>query len=124
MPDSPRLAELRRQRALLREHAAWLDAEIAREEAASAGGFPSTNVAASFAPTSAVPAVSPAVVDVTIGNEKSGADAEAIMEEYRTPTTDLQRDVRTGCFLYFAAALLILGAVVVILYFALRHGSR
>lgn len=121
MPDSPRLTELRRQRALLREHAAWLDGEIAREEATLAGGSPGANVAASSAPnTPAVPPLSPAG-DPTIGDANSDADPDAIMDEYRTPTTDLQRDVRTGCFLYFAAALLILGAVVVVLYFALRH---
>lgn len=138
---SDRLNELRRQRALLREHIAWLEREIAGEEAKAAPTGPAPQVPASppdeverGAPGARVttaegggrpsaPAV-PAEADeagreITADDVESAADA--VLEEYRVAPTDLQRDVRRGCLLYFAAGFLLFVAAVAGLYFALRH---
>jgi hypothetical protein len=133
MSSSDRLTELRRQRALVQEHLAWLDREIGDAEKTLAA--PSSAAKAS-APTLAVetralPAVPAtkstttawtgraAASDAAVGAPQ--AEADAIIEKYRVPSTDIQNDIRKGCFLYFAAAFLILGGVIAVLYFALRH---
>ena len=121
---SDRLAELRRQRALILEHLAWLDREI---EAASAEKSPALSSPA--APDS-TPEVATALVAAALKAKTSApaeeppavtAAAESILEEYRVPPTALQTDIRKGCFLYFAAALLAVALIVTILYFALSH---
>lgn len=122
-----RLSELRRQRALLQEHLAWLDREIAD---AAAGRGDSAAAAPSPAPpaaTGAVPASAPGIAAdppresaPPAGPADSSAvkiEPDAILEQYRTPGGSLQSDVRKGCFLYFAAALVLLGAGVAALYF-------
>ena len=130
MADSDRLAELRRQRAHVQEHLAWLDREIARSET-------DTDLVVRGESATALPA-EPTASDTRADNpnalsesgetaptspaaEEIEADAEAVMAEYRVASTELQDSVRRGCFLYFTVALLLLGAVVVGLYFALRH---
>ncbi|HVS53387.1 MAG TPA: hypothetical protein VHD62_13610 [Opitutaceae bacterium] len=130
---SDRLNELRRQRALMQEHLAWLDSEIATAEKSSGEA---TVAAVSPAPSPAPAPVlrtTPRVVSLTpvatprattAVSAPAPADplAEKILEEYRVPEKSLREDVRRGCFLYFAGALLVLGGVVVALYFLL-HGS-
>jgi hypothetical protein len=118
MPDSPRLAELRRQRALVQEHLAWLDREIA-----AAGGTGASTTAQPAADNR--PPVAPSTTGLTGAAPAAVAAvdtaADAILEDYRTPASKLQQDVRLGCFMYFAAALVAVGAGVVVLYFLLRH---
>lgn len=137
MPD--RLAELRRQRALVQEHLAWLDRELAALERTSP-------------PRSAESpaAVDPFVVDVNTQPAATGATprplspaatlsspapfgraspapaaaaqapmVDALLEEYRVEPGALKRDVRKGCLLYFAGAMALLILVVAVLYFAL-----
>lgn len=123
MPD--RLDELRRQRALIREHLAWLDRQI--EEAT--GGRAESPLPPAAAPLQENPALASALVAAAL-KAKSVApppespavapDAEAILREYEVPPATLRTDVRKGCFLYFAAALVFVAVTVVILYFALR----
>ncbi len=107
MPD--RLAELRRQRALVQEHLAWLEREIART-GGDAGAAPS-------ATAGSVPAVSAAPV---AAREPSDASVEKIVAHYRTSPDAVRDDVRRGCFLYFAIALMFLALAVAGLWFALR----
>lgn len=120
MSDSPRLDELLRQRALLQEHLAWLDREIAAEQSeqrAPTGPSPSP---AAFSPTpNDAVAVRPQPAPAEV--EAAETQAEAILAENRTPMSKLQQDVRLGCFLYFVAALAAVAAGVVALYFLLRH---
>ncbi len=126
-PAADRLAELRRQRALIQEHLAFLDREIASAEGKPASAPTSTplGVTAPSPAAQSQPGATKIPDPVTSPTAAEGADdeAEAMLAEYRRPTGDVQRDVRTGCFLYFAAALLMLGLVVTILYFAL-HRTR
>ena len=133
---SERLSELLRQRALLQQHLAWLDREIA------SATTPTTTPVASTVPlpapvalptlpvlAGAPPPVAPTAGIATIGTGTATAptsplavtpNPDAILDKYRTETRNLQQDVRKGCFLYFAAALLILALGVLGLYFALR----
>lgn len=119
---SARLAELRRQRALLQDHLAWLDREIAAaENTAPAARAPAANLAP---PTprsaSASVAVTPPPSGVSLHPTSSlAASPEAILEEYRVEPSAVKSDVRKGCLLYFAAAFALLILVVAILYFAL-----
>jgi len=113
-----RLDELRRQRALLQEHLTWLDREIEAEgngAAASAALPPALEAIGTSAPpvpsSSAVEAAAPTTT----------VEVDAILADYRTPASKLQQDVRLGCFMYFAAALVAVAAGVVALYFLLRH---
>lgn len=135
---SDRLSELLRQRALLQEHVAWLDREI--ESAARSSASPSTAAlprpaptdVAAFPPTPALPHVSVAEIPPapSIPALPSRAmlpappaetvvvpGADAILDQYRVETRSVQQDVRKGCFLYFAAAFLLLGLGVTALYF-------
>jgi uncharacterized membrane protein len=133
---SDRLDALLRQRALLREHVAWLDSEIAAaqaaEERAPADSSP-TPFASAAAPTPRVespaarPPAAPAVAPRPAPPPPAAptlvaAQADEILETYRTPANSLQSDVRKGCFLYFFAALALVGLGVTALYFLI--GTR
>jgi hypothetical protein len=125
-PD--RIAELRRQRALVQEHLAWIDGEIAKETGVTAFSSTSeTNAAAPITSDAKMPVAgaAPAITApaTTAGSEDVDALADAAMAEYRVSPDALQNDVRKGCFLYFAAAFALLAVVVAVLWFALRHGS-
>ncbi len=129
---SDRLRELLRQRALLQEHLAWLDREIA-------GASDSTTAAPAAAPTvrssQPVPVPLPAAVPLPALPPASSAPiasalpapppvdvtpvAENILREYRVEPRSLQQDVRKGCLLYFVAAFVLLGLGVTVLYFAI-----
>lgn len=108
---SDRLAELRRQRTVVLEQLMRLDREIAQAAAAPAAAKPPAPPVAPGGVSSAAPA--PAVA--------TGV-AEAILEEYRVPPEAVHRNVRKGCLLYFAAALVALGLALVVLYFTI--GTR
>ena len=139
MPALDRLQQLLRQRALLQEHLAWLDREIAEASGGAATPAPvippapaplATPIAAPRAPiksfvssqaaqilsASAAPAVedtpSPAVEAV----------ADEIIEQYRSGPDTTKTDVRKGCLLYFFGAFALLALVVVGLYFLFQRG--
>lgn len=126
-----RLAELLRQRALLQEHAAWLDREIAEASGQTQGhsieSTPSPRplvaaiaaVVAAPAPRFVVPATVPAPVPASPTAEVSVV-GEDILEQYRVAPQALQTDVRKGCLLYFVAAFLFLFVVIGGLYLAFR----
>ncbi len=96
---SDRLDELRRQRALQREHLEWLDREIAALEAdlwESQGAPP------------------------VIGEQPERGDAEDILAQYGSPRADIERQTRTGCLIYFAAAVVLLAIVLAAMYVHIR----
>ena len=107
-PVSDRLNELQRQRALLQAHLAWLEREITRE-----AGAPARPVAAAPLPH-LTQAPFPALAQRRESDPVAAQHAaEEIMARYQQPVTDTTRDVKRGCYLYFAFAmgLLILGVI-------------
>ena len=129
MPD--RHSELLRQRALVLEHLAWLDREIASVSSgntvppdAATAPAPITAATPADVPTgAATPAMSP---NVSSGTAKPAEDippdTEVILEQYRVEPAAVKQDVRKGCLLYFVGAFVLLGIVVAVLYFAI--GTR
>jgi len=98
---SDRLSELRRQRALLQQHADWLDREIA----ACGNTQPAAPV------TAPKPVVSP---------------AENIVPESAVSLPDpvqAGQQARRGCFLYLILTLVLIGAVLAAI-FHFRYGDR
>ncbi len=93
-----RLDALLRQRELLREHAAWLDAEIAREKSGQ-------HITAPAATTALEPEAAAVV------NEES---ADAVLPE--PDVKGLHAEVRQGCLLYAAIFGTILVALVGFIY--------
>lgn len=118
---SDRLPELLRQRALLQEHLAWLDREIAvaREGRSPAGEpFPDSTASAASAPTTAtaLPSGTPAP------SAAGGASPDAILDRYRADPGLIRREVRRGCLLYLSAALALLAvALAAITWLTHRH---
>jgi hypothetical protein len=119
---SDRLAELARQRALVQEHLAWLDREIAdaaRKSPANPAGPASP---ASLLPMPNAPQLPQAHESSAGGNLNPGgtpvlpSDPDAILTQYRVAPGALKEDVRKGCFLYFAIALVVLALGVGLLY--------
>ncbi len=108
----PSLDELRRQRRMIADHLAWLDREIAARQATGA-----TPVAAP-APLAAAPSADP------LEGRPSPADPDAILEQYRVAPTNVTRDVRRGCLLYFVLGSVLLAALVWLLYIGLRTNGR
>ena len=118
---SDRLKELQRQRALLQEHLAWLDHEIAGESGRADETKP---VAAGPAGvTFSAPKPQPAVPAFPSPESASAATAaaEAIIEKYQRTTPSVQSEVKRGCFLYFFLALALVGAGVLALYLYTAH---
>jgi len=126
---SDRLQELRRQRALVAEHLAWLDREIRAAggtmsvaPAATLSSFvgPEDTLSAPVAAPIAVPAVFTPPPAPPLPPEVA-ATADAILDEYRVQPDSLKTDVKKGCFLYFFIALGLVVLAVVGFYFA-KHG--
>ncbi len=126
---SDRLQELRRQRALIQEHLAWLDREIAAasgQPVVAPAPTPVPPPVASVAPAfvtpvvAPIPVVAPAIPADPIAPEVAAA-ADAILDEYRVAPDNLKTDVKKGCFLYLLAAFGLLALGVIGLYYALRH---
>jgi hypothetical protein len=111
---SDRLDDFRRQRALLREHLAWLDRQIAGLENSPASDPSSEPPAASFPGESgaAPPALNLQAADV---------DAEAILARYRQPAGAVQYEARRGCLLLFTVGLLLLAVGVAALYLFVKR---
>jgi hypothetical protein len=98
---SDRSDELRRQRELLRQHLAWLDREIAEEDADAP---PPGAVLKQQPPRIIPPAYSVDALD-------AARDAEAILAEYRTSAPGVESQTKRGCIIYFAAAMALFLAV-------------
>ena len=145
-----RLSELVRQRALVSEHLAWLDREIASVHATlssstrppetspnaptqSPASDPSTS-GSYIAPTQAATAPSnerhspllptAGATPTTESRSVAPVAPEELIEQYRVSPATVKQDVRKGCLLYFTAAFVVLGIVVAILYFTIGAGAR
>ena len=90
---SDRLADLQRQRALAQEQVAWFDREIARETRQMPANMPPAAMPAAIKPPAA-----------TINHT-----TDEIIAQYQQNPLTTEKDVKKGCYLYFACAL---GAVV------------
>jgi hypothetical protein len=103
MPD--RLAELRRQRALIADHLAWLDREIAASAPSSTFPKPTPQP---FAPKPPLP-LDPAAILAAVNSSPAptavppDTEAHALLLPEHQPA-EVKQDVRRGCFLYFALA--------------------
>lgn len=108
---SDRLSELKRQRELLREHAAWLEREIAAEEVRTPStAAPAATDIARHAPTAAMPpAAPPGDVDVAELARRYGAD----------PTASIA-SVKRGCWILFVGAFAALGLGIALFWFMSR----
>lgn len=119
--SSDRLAELIRQRALVQEHLAWLDREIVDAQtrstesnlphAVTARTRTEYPLAPSSAPKTAVASPLP-----VMASETAEIDVDEILQRHRVAPATVRSDVRKGCFLYFFAALCLLGLGVAFLY--------
>jgi hypothetical protein len=138
---SDRLQQLLRQRALLQEHLAWLDREIAEASGGAPTPAPAATpspapIAAPIAPKPATPtyvasqaaqilaaaaAAKPAPAPAAEVSPEIAAVADEIIQKYQSGPDAMKTDIRKGCFLYFFGALVLFALGVVGLYLALRH---
>ena len=121
---SDRLTELARQRALVSEHLAWLDREIAALRAVSPPPPPAPVSLPS--PAGAAPIIPAATTSLGTNvapvskTSNPFSNPDTILEQYRVNPSTVKQDVRKGCFLYFIGAFVVVGIVVAILYFLIR----
>lgn len=95
---SERLRQLQRQQALLLEHLAWIETEIARETASGTiapAPSPASSTAISHAPT-------------------VQADADALLAHYAAEEKQNPDDLRRGCFIVFFLALALIASAVTV----------
>ncbi|MBI5767524.1 MAG: hypothetical protein HZA93_06995 [Verrucomicrobia bacterium] len=131
---SDRLQQLRRQRALVAEHLAWLDREIDRALEAPAPVEPITPPPADdltsvpfsmraappvAAKSSATPVAAPRAPS---DDAATAASADAILRDYQVEPDTMKSDVKKGCLLYFFGALVLVALGVAALYFFFQHG--
>jgi len=105
VPD--RLTELRRQRALVRDHLDWLDQEIAAAETTAVQGI---------APAAAPPPPRPALV----AQDPVAAPAT---DAYSPDPAATQQEVKRGCLLWLIAGFVLLAAILAAIYF-FAYGDR
>lgn len=116
---SDRLAELRRQRSLVIEQLTWLDREIQRESGtAPAAPAPAIVAAVPALATPPTAPVTPAPAPTTVAATPATAAADTFAELEVNPVS-VHQDVKKGCLLYFAAAFVLLGALIALAYFTL-----
>ena len=113
-----RLAQLRRQRALAQEQIDWINREIA--EAESENSRKPASVLLQGVVTTPEATATPSLPSSASSSAATTSEDDDLIARYRVGPDALKNDVRKGCFIYFAAALLLLGAVVAVLYFSLR----
>jgi hypothetical protein len=112
---SDRLRHLQRQQALLREHLAWIETEIARETPPATSSAPSTSstvgpalsASATPSPLVATAAIAPATPPLA---PEIAAEAEELIKHYATQERQNPNDIKRGCFLVFISAFLLLAA--------------
>lgn len=133
MPTLSRLEQLRRQRALLQEHLAWLDREIAGEMVS--GQPPGTpepkpvSGSSGYRPplplgTSAASAASSASATATTAISPGSGPSVNVEELFNQIRADHSKEntppSKTGCWIAFAVILLVLigaaGAAIIFLY--------
>lgn len=125
-----RLSALKRQRALVAEHLAWLDRELASATAETPTStdslFPTSPPPPQTVEPAPLPAQSEAAPDTSAPEEaaarlaSANARANAILEEYSTTGRFDPESTRRGCIL-LASAVLILGFVSLLVIYILRY---
>ncbi len=100
---SERLRQLQRQQALLREHLAWIEGEIAREKPAGSNAAPP--------PAIHTPPADPEFTPTTATRLADG-DADALLERYAAAERQNPRSIRLGCLLIFFGTLGLLALIV------------
>jgi hypothetical protein len=127
-----RLAELRRQRALIAQHLAWIDAELAANGGPASSPAPETGASATpptpAAPTRAVDSPDPGITG-TPPSPAPPADphlalaharADDIIERYRSTEALDPASTRRGCITLFVG-LLALGFLVILAVYYFRY---
>ncbi len=116
-PD--RISELRRQRALIAQHLAWIDAELTTAGAAQAGLASASNPAslASLDLSSAPPAIPSATTAHEPGVAMAHARADEIIEKYRATEALDPKATKRGCLVLFGALFALVGAGLLAIYY-------
>jgi hypothetical protein len=131
-----RLQELLHQKALLNEHAAWLEREIMAERQRTGEPTVPEQIPAIEAPPAETPPSDTQPTDTTsidtppaeplpnppAPRSTGDTNANAIFEHYRSNPRSLQQEVKRGCFLYFFGALVLLGLGIAVIYL-IYHGK-
>lgn len=115
-PD--RLAELRRQRALVAQHLAWIDAELTAAGAGQPPPLAAPDLPATTDPTPRATTPAPSTVEegdpaITLANTR----ADEIIEKYRATEALDPVAAKRGCLVFFAAGCALLGAVILTIYY-------
>lgn len=118
MHEPDRLAELRRQRALVQRHLEWLDQEIENATGQVARAPSSAEAKPIIALATALPA------RAASGSAAAPTPVESLLGEQPRAASDVRQDVKKGCLLYFAAAIAAVMFTVAVLYFAFGIGRR
>lgn len=130
---SDRLQQLRRQRAVVAEHLAWLDGEIAQAQQTPAlnpaeAPAPDDLTTVPFSMRAVLPppakASGPAAASAptSIKDSASAAAADEILRDYQVEPEAMKSDVKKGCLLYFFGALGLVALGVTVLYFVFQRG--
>jgi len=116
-PD--RLAELRRQRALVAQHLAWIDAELTAAGAGqtSLATNPEPAPAAASASASPIPAPASIISADDPGLALANARADEIIEKYRATEALDPQATRRGCLVLFGALFALGGAALLAIYY-------
>jgi hypothetical protein len=127
MSSPDHLATLLRQRALISQHLAWLDAEIAAHTPGSAATPPPPPTPASLAvavatPASAasltepIPAATAADTEFPDPLAEANSRADEIINRYRSAEALNPADTKRSCLLLMAAVLLFSTAIIIGVY--------
>lgn len=120
MHEPDRLAELRRQRALVQQHLEWLDAEIAAESHRD-----ERDISPVGTPKPGRPVITrPVAMPTRSISSQASTPLDPLLGQQPLAASDVKQDVKKGCLLYFAAALAAVVVSVAILYFAFGVGRR
>lgn len=120
VPD--RLNELLRQRALLEEHLAWLEREIATASARKDHPAPAapqvsaTAEAAAAVPAPTVPSPIAAVTVIPSSSSRAPIDADALLQRYGQDARTSPADLKKGCWMAFSVVLAAVVAAALAVY--------
>jgi hypothetical protein len=107
VPPSDRIEELQRQRALLLDHLAWLEREIAASGGRPAGTAPPRSVVA----PPKVPVTTPAIA---VGSD--AADPDSMLRQFAAEPENPAK-VRYGCIAAFVSGLLLISVALFGIYY-------
>jgi len=118
--STDRISELRRQRTLIAQHLAWIDAELTAAGAPRAGLTSASNPTSVVSPldlSSAPPAIPPATTDPEPGVAMAHARADEIIEKYRATEALDPKATKRGCLVLFGALFALVGAALLAIYY-------